>query len=54
MLTSHINFKPFKVKLKKKKIRQQLISLLNENNQIIKSLTKNYKYNFEKKKLQKY
>ena len=54
MLSKNINFKPFKIKLKKGRVRKDLNSLLNDNNQVIKSLTKNYKNNFKKKDLLKY
>ena len=54
MLTRNINLKPFKIKFRKRSIRKDLNSLINDNNQIIKSLTKNYKNNFKKKDLLKY
>ena len=54
MLTKNINFKPFKNTFRKGSIRKDLNSLINDNNQIIKSLTKNYKNNFKKKDLIKY
>ncbi len=54
MLTKNINFKPFKTKLKQAKIRKDLNFLINDNNEIIKSLSKNYKNNFKKKELLKY
>tara|TARA_Y100000591_G_C21817463_1_gene691569 strand:+ start:410 stop:1564 length:1155 start_codon:yes stop_codon:yes gene_type:complete len=54
MLSKNINFKPFKIKLKNGKIRKDLNFLINENNQVVKSLTKYYKNNFEKKDLLKY
>ena len=54
MLTRNINLKTFKIKFRKGSIRKNLNSLINDNNQIIKSLTKNYKNSFKKKDLRKY
>ena len=54
MLTNNIKFKQFKVKIKKKDISQYLNTLINEKNQVINSLTKNYKNNFTRKNLLKY
>ena len=54
MLTRNINLKTFKIKFRKGSIRKNLNSLINDNNQIIKSLTKNYKNGFKKKDLRKY
>ena len=54
MLTNNINFKQFKVKIKRSVIREDLRLLFKEKNQILNSLTKNYKDNFKKKNLLKY
>tara|TARA_Y100000996_G_C22549039_1_gene653008 strand:+ start:417 stop:1571 length:1155 start_codon:yes stop_codon:yes gene_type:complete len=54
MLTNNINFKQFKVKIKKRNVDKDLKSLFDEKSQILKSLTRNYKDNFKKKKLLKY
>ncbi len=54
MLTKNINFKRFKIKRKKTKVNEYLKSILSEDNNIIKSLKKNYKNNFTKKTLYKY
>ena len=54
MLTSGINFFNFKVKSKASNIRGKLKLLLNEKNEVIRSLGKNYKNNYIKKKLKKY
>ena len=54
MLTNNIKLKQFKVKIKKKNISQFLKFLINEKNQVINSLTKNYKNNFKRKNLLKY
>ena len=51
MLSKGINFLNFKIKKKEKKIDLKLKSILNENNQVIQSLRKNYKDSFNKKKL---
>ena len=54
MLTSSIKFKSFKIKKKSKKIENDLSFLLRQKNDVISSLSKNYKYSFQKKKLRKY
>ena len=54
MFTSNIIFKTFKEKKKIPNLNKKLFSLLNDNNEIIKSLSKNYKDSFDKKFLQKY
>ena len=54
MLTKNIKFKQFKVKIKKKGISKYLNFLIKEKNQIINSLTENYKNNFKRKNLLKY
>ena len=54
MLTSGINFTNFKVNSKTSFIKKKLYFLIKEKNQIIKSFDKNYKVNFNKKKLNKY
>ena len=53
MLTSSIKFKSFKIKKKSKKIEKDFIFLLRQKNDVISSLSKNYKYSFQKKKLRK-
>ena len=50
MLTKKIFFKNFKLKKKNSKILKNLSSLLKENNQIINSLSLNYKDSYKKKK----
>ena len=52
MFTSNIIFKTFKEKKKIPNLNKKLFSLLNDNNEIIKSLSKNYKDSFDKKFLQ--
>ena len=54
MLTSRINFKNFNFKSKNTSIKKKLNFLLNEKNEIIKSLSKNYKNSFNPNILSKY
>ena len=53
MLTSGINFINFEKKVKNKNIKKHLIDLINKNNPIIQSLSKNYKDKFDKSFLSK-
>ena len=54
MLTRGINYINFKKKKFKFKIKKKLSNILKEENEIIKSLGKFYKYSFQKKNLKKY
>ena len=55
MLTPRIDFKNFQTKVKINiNLKKKLNSLIKENNDILKSLGKKYKNNFDKKKLAKY
>ena len=54
MFTKNIKFKNFNIKKKSTIIKRELNLLLKENNNVIKSLGKFYKNNFNKKQLQKY
>ena len=55
MLTPRINFKNFNTKFKSKiNLKEKLNFLIKENNEVLKSLGRNYKNNFSKKKLVKY
>jgi len=54
MLTSGINFTSFKKKAKTSLVKKKLQIILKENNQVIKSLSSNYKNSFNKKQIQKY
>jgi len=55
MLTSRIDFKNFHTRIKfKKNLQKKLKSIIKENSEILKSLSQNYKNNFNKKKLVKY
>jgi len=56
-LSQNIYFKNFQIKKNKKKInniKKKLINLINENNEVILSLSKKYKYSFKIKELSKY
>ena len=54
MLTSGIDFISFKKSVKTKNVKKRLNSLIRENCQVLKSLSKNYQNSFTKKKLNKY
>ena len=54
MLTKNIKLKLFKNKKLNKNLKKKLITLLNEENFIIKSLKKEYKNNFNKKTISKF
>ncbi len=54
MLTKNISFKNFDLKKKYKNINKILDKLLKEDNQIIKSLSKKYKYNFNSHNLKRF
>ena len=55
MLTSRISFKNLKITKKKSPlVKKKLLALIKEKNEIIKSLTKDYKNNFNKKTLKKF
>ena len=55
MLSSKISFKNFKSKkVKSSLIRKKLITLLKEKNEILESLSKNYKNNFNNKSLKRF
>ena len=54
MLTKGINFINFKKKYKNLSIKKKLVSIISENNQIIQSLGKYYKYSYNKRDLKKY
>jgi len=55
MLSSTISFKNFKSKkIKSSLVRKKLITLLKEKNEILKSLSKEYKNNFNHKNLKKF
>ena len=54
MFTSRINFTNFKLKKNKTLINKNLKILLNENNEILKSLGKNYKNSYNKEIVKKF
>jgi glucose-6-phosphate isomerase len=54
MLTRNIDFKNFKIKKNTQKIKKKLKILLQENNEVIKSLRKTYKNLYNKKLVKKY
>ena len=54
MLTKNDNFKNFKVKKFSNKIQKDFKILLNENNEILKSLRLNYKNSYSKKTISKF
>ena len=54
MLTRNIDFKNFKIKKNSLKVKKELKKLLKENNEVIKSLRKNYKNSYNKKLVKKY
>ena len=54
MFTSKINFINFKKTIQSKNIQQNLKLIIKENNHIIRSLSKDYKYKFSKKFIDNY
>ena len=54
MLTKGVKFTNFKIQKKSLLIKKKLISLLKSKNEILNSLSQNYKDNFTKKILLKY
>ena len=54
MLTSGISFVNFKKKNKSLKIRKNLQSIINDKNEILNSLSKNYKESYKKNLINKY
>ena len=54
MLTKNIKLKLFRKQKLNEKLKKKLITLLNEENSIIKSLKKEYKNNFNKKTISKF
>ena len=53
MLTNNFLFKDFRKKRKSKKLQSHLKKLIQSNNEIITSLTNNYKYSYTKKFIRK-
>ena len=54
MITSKIKFKNFEFEKKVSTISNKLKEILNDNNQVIKSLKPDYKYSYNKKLIKKY
>ena len=54
MITNGIHFKNFQINKKFKQITKDLILILKKKNQVIQSLSSNYKNSFDTKKLSKY
>jgi glucose-6-phosphate isomerase len=54
MLTKNIDFKNFKIKKNAQKVKKKLKKLLQENNEVIKSLRKTYKNSYNRKLVNKY
>jgi len=54
MLTKGINFVNFKIKKNSPLVKKNLISILKSKNEVLNSLSQNYKNNFTKKLLHKY
>ena len=54
MLTRNIYFKNFKIKKNSQKVKKKLKNLLQENNEVIKSLRKTYKNSYNRKLVNKY
>ena len=54
MLTRNIDFKNFKIKKNTQKVKKKLKKLLQENNEVIKSLRKTYKNSYNRKLVNKY
>ena len=54
MFTKNISFKNFKVKKNNSKIKRILSSLIKEKNEVLLSMSKNYKNSFKNKILNKY
>ncbi len=54
MLSNNISFKNFNIKKKDNKIKKRLFLILKEKNQSIESLKKEYKYTFNKNKIEKF
>ena len=54
MLTRNIDFKNFKIKKNTQKVKKKLKKILQENNEVIKSLRKTYKHSYNKKLINKF
>ena len=54
MLTDGINFKNFNVKAKPQLVKKKFELLIKQNNEVLKSLSKNYQNSFSKNFVSKY
>ena len=54
MLTKGINFVNFEVKKRSPIVKKKLIAIFKSKNEVLNSLSKNYKNNFTKKLLTRY
>jgi len=54
MIFSYINFKNFKIKKKNSKLKTYLKLILKKKNEVVSSLGTDYKFSFDKKKIQRY
>ena len=54
MITSSINFKLFKKKSKNKNVKRLFLSLISKKDDLLMSLSKNYKDSYTKKTIKKY
>ena len=54
MFSKNINFKAFNYKPVNKKLKKHFSEILSKNNEILKSLTPNYKYNYSKNLIKKF
>jgi len=54
MIFSYINFKNFKIKKKNPKLKAYLKLILKKKDEVVSSLATDYKFSFDKKKIQKY
>ena len=54
MIFSNINFKNFKIKKKNPKLKAYLKLILKKKDGVLSSLTTDYKFSFNKKKIQRY
>ena len=54
MLSKNINFRAFNYKPVNKKLKKYFLETLSKNNEILKSLTPSYKYNYSKNLIKKF
>ena len=54
MLTNGISFENFKIKKKNSKVKKKLLSILKNKNEILSSLSRDYKDSYSKKNIEKY